>query len=152
MYIEVISTRKEAVRPYCKVSSAKSHSHYKRSFQDMPIQGIKVIIILNNKKMFCMNSDCKYKTFAESFEFLYPKAKKSKRLETEIINLAINISSISASSILKSHVAGVGKSTICMEDFALKKRETHGTIMIDIITHRIIDLIPQEMPQKLLNG
>lgn len=30
---------------------------------------------------------------------------------------------------------------ICIDDFATKKRETYGTVMIDIDTHRIVDMI-----------
>lgn len=30
---------------------------------------------------------------------------------------------------------------ICIDDFAIKKRQEYGTIMIDIHTHKIIDLI-----------
>jgi len=30
---------------------------------------------------------------------------------------------------------------ICIDDFAMKKRETYGTVMIDIPTRRIIDMI-----------
>lgn len=30
---------------------------------------------------------------------------------------------------------------VCIDDFALKKRERYGTIMIDIETHRVIDMI-----------
>lgn len=29
-----------------------------------------------------------------------------------------------------------------MDDFAIRKRYTYGTIMIDIKSHRVIDLIP----------
>jgi len=31
---------------------------------------------------------------------------------------------------------------VCIDDFAIKKRESYGTIMVDIETHRVIDLIP----------
>ena len=31
---------------------------------------------------------------------------------------------------------------VCVDDFALKKRYTYGTVMVDWETHRIIDLIP----------
>ncbi|MEY8000956.1 transposase [Clostridium sp. Mt-5] len=30
---------------------------------------------------------------------------------------------------------------VCIDDFALKKRESYGTIMVDIKTHRILDMI-----------
>lgn len=30
---------------------------------------------------------------------------------------------------------------ICIDDFATKKRETYETVMIDIDTHRIFDMI-----------
>lgn len=31
---------------------------------------------------------------------------------------------------------------VCIDDFAIKKRESYGTIMVNIETHRVIDLIP----------
>lgn len=56
IYIKVISTREELICPYCGEPSAKVHSRYERSFQDLPIQGKKVEVIFNNRKMFCKNS------------------------------------------------------------------------------------------------
>lgn len=31
---------------------------------------------------------------------------------------------------------------ICVDDFAIRKRFSYGTIMVDLETHRIIDIIP----------
>lgn len=31
---------------------------------------------------------------------------------------------------------------VCIDDFALKKRYSYGTVMVDWDTHRIIDMIP----------
>lgn len=123
IYINVISTREEVMCPYCGKPSSKVHSHYKRSFQDLPIQGKKVRIILNNRKMFCNNPDCNNTTFAESFDFLPFKAKKTKRLDDEIVNLSINVSSLTATDLLRNSVANVGKSTVCN---LLKKRYTNN--------------------------
>lgn len=111
--INVISNREEVVCPFCGKASTKVHSHYKRSFQDLPIQGKKVVIVLNNRKMFCPNPECKNTTFAETFSFLSHKGKKTKRLEDEIINISANVSSVAAAEILQNSVANVGKSTIC---------------------------------------
>jgi len=30
---------------------------------------------------------------------------------------------------------------VCIDDFAFRKRQTYGTIMVDIDTHRVVDLL-----------
>lgn len=75
--ITVISTREEVICPHCGEPSSKVHSHYKRFFQDLPMQGKKVTIILRNRKMFCNNPNCHHTTFAETFECLSFKAKRT---------------------------------------------------------------------------
>lgn len=112
-FIYVSSTRRKLVCPHCGQPSTRVHSTYTRSFQDLPIQDKKVIIVIKNRKMFCDNPDCKNTTFAESYSFLPPKGKKSKRLIDKIIDVSLNVSSVTASEILKNGVANVGKSTIC---------------------------------------
>lgn len=121
-YITVASNREEAICPFCGYPSSKIHSTYDRTFQDLPMQGKKVVVILHNRKMFCTNHECHHTTFAERYEFLPNKAKKSVRLEDEIVRLSLNCSSIAAAKIMKKNVVDVGKSTICN---LLKKRSTN---------------------------
>ncbi|MEY8000955.1 transposase family protein [Clostridium sp. Mt-5] len=119
-YIKVVSNRKVVACPFCGKPSSRVHSTYKRTFQDLPIQGNKVIIILLNRKMFCDNPECGHTTFAERFDFLQSKAKKTNRLENEIINISLNCSSTAASKILRKNIVDVGKSTVCC---LLKKKK-----------------------------
>ena len=112
-YVYVVSTRKKVNCPYCGQPSSRVHSTYPRSFQDLPIQDKKVIIVIRNRKMFCGNGDCERTTFAETFSFLRYKGKKSKRLIEKIIDISLSVSSVTASAILKEGVADIGKSTIC---------------------------------------
>lgn len=119
--IRVASNKEEAVCPYCGCTSTKKHSVYERSFQDLPIMDMKSRIIINNRKMFCTNPECCHTTFAETFDFIKPKAKKSNRLLDKIIDVSLNVSSLNASDILKNGIADVGKSTICN---LLKKKYT----------------------------
>lgn len=119
--IHVASNKKEVICPYCGCTSSKKHSVYKRSFQDLPVMGMKSRIILSNRKMFCTNPECSHTTFAETFSFIKPKAKKSNRLLDKIIDVSLNVSSLNAADILKNGIADVGKSTICN---LLKKRYT----------------------------
>lgn len=113
IYINIKSNKIRACCPDCNTPSERIHSHYTRSFQDLPVSGKKTVLILNNRKFFCNNEDCNRRTFAEKFDFIEYKAQKTKRLEIEIINLSKNISSISASKLLGKNVATVSKSTVC---------------------------------------
>lgn len=113
LFIRVASERLSLICPSCDTVSVKVHSRYERTFHDLPIQGKKVIYVINNRKMFCHNSQCNRKTFAEQFSFLPYKAKKSTRLEQEIMIVAQNVSSLVAEKILNRSITKVGKSTIC---------------------------------------
>lgn len=111
--IYVQSAVEKVACTYCGEESDKIHSHYTRKLQDLPIQGKKVTLILDNKKYFCSNEKCSHKTFAESFSFFKPKATKTKRLQEEILRVSLTQSSLSAEKYLRRSVADVGKSTIC---------------------------------------
>lgn len=102
----------ESVCPYCGKKSKKLHSRYERSFQDLPIQNRKVIIILENKKYFCCNPNCNHKTFAPKYDFLPYKGKRTTRLDEHILNIAVNCSTIATSKILKSEATSAGRSTV----------------------------------------
>lgn len=160
IFIYVKSKSSDAICPYCNTKSGKIHSYYERSFQNLPIQSKKTLIILKNRKMFCQNPDCNKNTFAERFQFILSKSKKTKRLEDEILSISQNVSSVAASKILKKNIAQVSESTICnflkkinlmidkgsvkkvcIDDFALKRREKYATVMIDITTGKAIDIL-----------
>jgi transposase len=113
LFIRVASEKLSVICPSCNTASTKVHSRYERTFHDLPMQGKKVVYVIHNRKMFCHNVRCHRKTFAEPFLFLPYKAKKSTRLEQEIIKVAQHVSSLTAERILNCGIAKVGKSTIC---------------------------------------
>jgi transposase len=113
IYLTVCSIREAPVCPYCGKRSSRVHSKYSRSFQDLPIQDKKLVVIIENRKMFCDNCECTKRTFAESFPFLPPKGKKSRRLLDKIADISLNVSSLTATSLLRDGIVDVGKSTIC---------------------------------------
>ena len=113
MTIYVRSIRKVANCPYCGDSSEQVHSRKERTLKDLPIQGKKVKLLLEQKKYFCKSEGCYIKTFAERFEFFAPNATKTKRLQEEILRVSLTQSSVAASRYLRNSVADVSKSTIC---------------------------------------
>ena len=104
---------KTAKCPYCGQESSRVHSRYKRNLQDLPICGKKTILVLKRKKFFCENIECDHRSFAEQGSFFGPKARKTNRLDREILHVSARQRSISASKYLREHVADVGKSAIC---------------------------------------
>lgn len=111
--ITVESNRKVAICPYCETVSSRIHSMYKREFQDLPIGDKQVVILIQNRKLFCMNPECGHKTFSERFDFISYKARKTKRLLEKILSLSSRISSVAASNMLTGDTATISKSTVC---------------------------------------
>jgi hypothetical protein len=86
------------------------------------MQGKKVEIVINNRKYFCKNASCEHKTFAETFDCLPQKGKRSNRLTEAIVRMSLNVSSVAAADILRNGTADISKSTIC----ELLKKERSG--------------------------
>lgn len=118
-----ISSKMSEVKcPYCGTLSSKVHSSYEREIQDLPMQGKKVILLVDTRKMRCMNLDCSHKTFSEKHPFVAAKSKKTNRLIQNILYTSSQLSSLNASKLLKSENISVCKSSICV---LLKKNAIH---------------------------
>ena len=128
------------------------------------MQRKKVILLVDTRKMRCMNPDCSHKTFSEKHPFVTAKSKKTNRLIQNILYTSSQLSSLNASKLLKSENISVCKSSICdllkkmpsivdkssvkmvcVDDFALRKRFSYGTVMINLENHRIVDIEIQMM-------
>lgn len=118
----ISSTIKSLNCPYCGKESSRVHSTYQREIQDIPLQDKQTILLLNARKMFCSNPECTYKTFSERFDFISPNGKKTKRLIDKILITSTKLSSVSASTLLKSGSIKACKSSICE---LLKKNACH---------------------------
>ena len=86
------------------------------------MKGKKVILLVDTRKMRCMNPDCSHKTFSEKHPFVTAKSKKTNRLIQNILYTSSQLSSLNASKLLKSENITVCKSSICD---LLKKNAIH---------------------------
>ena len=101
------------VCPYCGSISSRTHSVYQREIQDIPMQDKQTILLLNIRKMFCVNQECAQKTFSERFEFISLNGKKTKRLIDKILDTSTKLSSVNASALLNNSSIQISKSSIC---------------------------------------
>ena len=110
---EVASSKKSCTCPYCGMLSSRVHSNYQREIQDLPILNKQTILLVNTRKMFCDNPDCKVATFAERHPFVVKNGKKTERLVANILATSLQLSSINASKLLNTEAIKVSKSSIC---------------------------------------
>lgn len=111
--LHAYSTKPKLMCPYCGSFSSRVHSIYQREIQDIPLHEKQTILLLDTRKMYCDNSECTRKTFAERFDFVAPNGKKTKRLVEKILITSAKLSSVNASALLKSDSVKASKSSIC---------------------------------------
>lgn len=146
--------------PYCGAKSYKVHSRYIRHVYDLPILGKSSVLHLRMRKFFCMNPECKYRTFAEQPGIeVFRYRRRTRRCEIVLYRNALKHSSntshkllsgqgvyLSASAILRdlhrlepsSHL---DVRRIGIDDWAQKKGRVYGSIIVDLDQSTVIDLL-----------
>lgn len=165
--VEVFSERISACCPLCEQWSDAVHSRYQRRLKDVPCAGQAVRLHLTVQKFFCVNSACKRKIFTERMPtFVEPWVQMTLRLSQ-----ALQAIGLSTSGSLGARLAGrLGIATSWMtilrrvmeiatpnvssvtvlgiDDFSFRRGRTFGTILVDINSHQVIDLLPERSAES----
>jgi len=171
---ELQSNSRSAACPECRKSSERQHSYQFRRVRDLPILGEAVTLLIYQQRYYCGNEECKTTVFTESNELVNEYSQFTKRCREYMLKIATCMSSESASKILSYQgirVSGdtllnmlkeagaeysgkVGKN-IGIDDWAYRRGQTYGTIICDLDTHEIVEILEgrdSETLEKWLRG
>ncbi len=149
--------------PACGQPSARVHSRYWRRLRDLSVADRSVQVRLRVRRFWCDGPTCPQRTFAERLPDLAPlRARRTPRLTQALCTIGMVAGGEAGARLATSLRMPTSGDTLLrllratsspeddpppnvigIDDFALRKGRTYGTLIVDLERRRAIDLLPE---------
>jgi transposase len=154
--------------PDCGHASRAVHSYYHRHAADLPSFGRAIHVGLRLRRFYCRNAACPRRTFAERLpQLIAPHARRTYRLAEAQTRIGVALGGEAGARLLSGLAMPASAATmlrlirrlplpetepprsVAVDDWAIRKGRTYGTIIVDLERRHVLDLLPDRTAETL---